>query len=93
MFIQKAIAMATFIALVLGLSDSAVSAERDPSMSSITSTSFGAIPVGAEIELFTLRNKQGMQAKIATNGGILTSLTVPDRNGGLTAISVKETCK
>ena len=36
-----------------------------------------------EVELYTLTNKSGMQATVATYGGILVSLLVPDSHGKL----------
>jgi aldose 1-epimerase len=42
---------------------------------------FGVTKEGKRVELFTLRNKNGMEAKITNYGGILVSLLVPDRNG------------
>lgn len=35
------------------------------------------------VELYTLRNRHGIQAQIATYGGIVASLRVPDRWGHL----------
>ena len=45
--------------------------------------SFGITPDGAKVELHTLRNVQGLEARITNYGGILISLTVPDRDGKL----------
>jgi aldose 1-epimerase len=45
--------------------------------------SFGATPSGAPVRRYTLRNRRGLEAKIMTYGGILTSLTTPDRQGRL----------
>ncbi len=42
---------------------------------------FGHTPDGEEVFIFTLSNKQGITAEIINYGGIVTSLTVPDRNG------------
>jgi aldose 1-epimerase len=36
---------------------------------------------GQNVSLYTLSNKNGMEARIANYGGIITSLKVPDRNG------------
>ena len=47
----------------------------------ITESAFGKLPNGTPIELYTLRNRHGMEATIMTYGGIVTSLKVPDRNG------------
>jgi aldose 1-epimerase len=42
---------------------------------------FGFLPDGREVDLYTLNNGNGMRAMITTYGGIVTSLTAPDRNG------------
>jgi len=51
------------------------------SNSSITKADFGKTPDGTSVEIYTLRNSKGMEAKIMTYGGIVTSLKVPDKNG------------
>jgi aldose 1-epimerase len=51
------------------------------STDTITSGSFGKMPDGTPIEVYTLRNSKGMEARICTYGGIVVSLTAPDRNG------------
>lgn len=48
-----------------------------------TKTSWGKTPDGAEVDLYTLTNKNGVQAAITTYGGAVVSLRVPDRNGSL----------
>lgn len=47
----------------------------------ITQETFGRLPDGREVELFTLTNPRGLRARIATLGGIVTELHVPDREG------------
>ncbi len=42
---------------------------------------FGTLPDGVAVKRYTLRNARGMEAKIATYGGIVTYLTAPDREG------------
>ena len=42
---------------------------------------FGATQDGTPVMAYTLRNQHGMEAKIVNYGGIIQSLTVPDRNG------------
>jgi aldose 1-epimerase len=44
---------------------------------------FGKTPDGTPVELYTLRNANGMTAKVMTYGAILTELDVPDKNGKL----------
>lgn len=51
------------------------------SRSSITRALFGHTNAGTPVDLYTLRNHNGMEARIATYGGIVTSLTAPDRKG------------
>ena len=42
---------------------------------------FGKTSNGETVELYTLKNSQGMEARVITYGGIIVSLKVPDRNG------------
>src|SRR5580658_10003661 len=44
---------------------------------------FGKMPDGKSVEIYTLRNTNGLEARIMTYGGTLVSLKVPDRNGNL----------
>lgn len=47
----------------------------------ITKQSFGKTAEGESVDIYTLRNAHGVEAKITNYGGIITSLKVPDRNG------------
>lgn len=49
--------------------------------SSVQKTSFGKLPDGTAVDLFTLTNANGLIAKITNYGTIITELHVPDRNG------------
>jgi aldose 1-epimerase len=42
---------------------------------------YGALQDGAQIDVLTLRNGNGMEVRAITYGGIITSLKVPDRSG------------
>ena len=53
---------------------------------SVTKHSFGKTPNGEEIDLYTLRNANGVETKITNYGGIVVSQTAPDRNGSLADI-------
>ena len=44
---------------------------------------FGKLPSGRAVDLFTLRNGNGLVARITNYGTILTELHVPDRHGRL----------
>lgn len=52
-------------------------------MTSISKTSFGSLPNGQQVFLYTVTNKNGIQMKIINYGGIITSLMTPDKNGVL----------
>lgn len=47
----------------------------------IVKEKFGTMKTGEEIYLYTLENKNGMQARIINYGAALVNLMVPDRNG------------
>lgn len=47
----------------------------------IEKSTFGKLPDGREVDLFTLRNKAGMEVKITNYGGYIVSLMAPDRAG------------
>jgi len=47
----------------------------------IEKTLYGKLPDGREIYQYTLLNKSGTTLKVLNFGAIVTSLTVPDRNG------------
>ena len=44
---------------------------------------FGTTPEGKEVDIFTLKNRNGMEARITNYGGIVVSLLVPDISGHL----------
>ena len=60
--------------LVLLLSVSHAAAQK------ITKASFGRTADGASIDIFTLTNRGGMEARITNYGAIVVSLTAPDRD-------------
>ncbi len=72
--------------LILGLS----ACDRPPAPQSapatvvaatVTHAPYGTLPDGTVVEAFTLSNAAGMTVKAITYGAIVTSVTVPDRNG------------
>lgn len=66
-----------FFALLLVLSSVLVAHAQ----ASVTKASFGKTADGENVDLYTLRNTKGVEAKITNLGGILVSLKVPDKNG------------
>jgi len=51
------------------------------SSSTITKAAFGKTPDGTPVDIYTLRNSKGAEARIMTYGGIVQKLTMPDKNG------------
>ena len=49
----------------------------------ITQADFGRMPDGTAIQIYSLTNKSGVQARITNYGGILVSLKAPDRHGAM----------
>ena len=56
------------------------------SRSTISKVDFGKTPNGKSVEIYTLRNARGAEARIMTYGGIVQSLIVPDKHGKLADI-------
>jgi aldose 1-epimerase len=50
--------------------------------------SFGSLPDGTPVDIYTLKNKGGLEARITTYGGILVSLKIPDRAGVLADVNL-----
>jgi aldose 1-epimerase len=82
------VAVAT-VAAVLGTGGSAVAAKHGHKHNqgqshghlSITRIPWGTAN-GQAVDLYTLRNSNGMTVKITNYGGVVQSIRVPDRNGG-----------
>jgi len=55
--------------------------ESTAALPEISEKPFGMLPDGRTAMLYTLQNDQQMMATITNYGGIITTLTVPDRNG------------
>jgi len=50
---------------------------------SITSQSYGTLPDGREVRLYTLTNSNGLSVEVMDYGAILVSLFVPDNKGNM----------
>jgi len=66
--------------VALGLAGCAALANRPET---ITKIPFGTAPDGTAVDLYTLHNNKGAEARISNYGGIVTSLKVRDRKGKL----------
>jgi aldose 1-epimerase len=49
----------------------------------LTKTEWGKTRDGESVEIFTLKNAKGVEARIINYGGIVVSLKVPDRSGAM----------
>jgi aldose 1-epimerase len=77
----KYIALAVLATAVL-ISGCATKSSTAPSaMAGITHDSFGTTTDGVPVEIYTLRNDNGMEVSLLTYGGIIQSIKVPDKNG------------
>lgn len=52
-----------------------------PNGSAITKADFGKTLDGKKVDIYTLRNTNGVEARICNYGGLVVSLKCPDRNG------------
>jgi aldose 1-epimerase len=83
-FIAAGMALTALCPLsVCALSTAAIAAQvaADSPQDSIVAAPFGKTRSGTAVQIYTLRNRHGMEARIATYGGVVTSLTAPDRHG------------
>jgi aldose 1-epimerase len=60
-------------------------AKEAPSEKSVSEAPFGSVN-GVEVKLYTLKNKNGLVAKITNYGGIVTELHTPDKSGKMADI-------
>jgi len=47
----------------------------------VTQSTFGAMPDGTKIDLFTLTNAHGVEVRVITYGAVIVSIKAPDRRG------------
>ena len=55
---------------------------------SMKSEPFGTLPDGTPVEIYTLTNRKGIEARVMTYGATLVSLRLPDRNGRLDDVNL-----
>ena len=68
----------SFAAIMLCLAAAAALAQAG-----VTKQSFGKTPSGENVDIYTLRNRNGVETQITNYGAIVVSLKVPDRNGAM----------
>ena len=82
-FINQAVAAAMLLAGVVlsGCSTPPCCCSTGATGKPIAGEPFGATRDGTPVQIYTLRNSKGMEARIMTYGGIVQNLTTPDKNG------------
>jgi aldose 1-epimerase len=75
----------TWAVVVVAIASAACLIGCAPALSKvqISKESFGAAPDGTPVDIYTLRNAKGFEAKITNYGGVVVSLKAPDRQGTL----------
>ncbi|GAC1446164.1 MAG: galactose mutarotase [Pyrinomonadaceae bacterium] len=61
---------------------------QKPARARIEKQTFGKLADGTPVDIYTLTNRRGAQARIITYGAIVASLTVPDRRGQLADVTL-----
>lgn len=79
----KVLAVAVAAAGLAGCSSMKCCSTSPAATSEITSQPFGTLADGTPIQIYTLRNAKGAEARICNYGGIVVSLKVPDNTGKL----------
>ncbi len=54
----------------------------------VEKSAFGALPDGTTVEAYTLKNRNGLKAKVITYGAIMTEFHAPDRTGRIADITL-----
>jgi aldose 1-epimerase len=72
---------AAALALLAGCRPGGLPASSSSTASSVTHAPFGTTPDGKPVEIYTLRNSKGAEARIMTYGGTVVSLKMPDKHG------------
>jgi aldose 1-epimerase len=84
--LSRRTAAALLLALLMPASRSIPAEKTAPSNAvqpNISRQSWGYTPDGSPVEIYSLRNANGMEVRVVTYGATVVGLTVPDRNGHL----------
>jgi aldose 1-epimerase len=80
MNLRKVVSLSIVFAFVSMFSWSGVEAKVKTKRNGVKKDSFGEVE-GRPVDIYTLTNSRGMEARITNYGGIVVSLKVPDKNG------------
>ena len=77
---------ASIALFVVTLASCSARIETSNSGNTAAKTTWGMTPDGKTVELYTLRNSKGAEARIMNYGGVVVSLKVPDRTGAFSDV-------
>jgi aldose 1-epimerase len=80
--LQMLVVIALLVSLLVGSACFALAASS-AAKPAIKKEAFGKTTEGKPVDVYTLTNSHGLEARVMNFGGILLSLRVPDRNGKL----------
>src|SRR5262245_37373078 len=58
------------------------------SLAALSHAPYGVTAKGEPVDVFTLRNANGMVVRVLTYGGVITEISVPDRKGSFANVVV-----
>lgn len=74
---------ASRLVIILAALAFACSPSKTSEQAVVSRAPYGTMPDGTPVEEFTVVNKNKLQMKVITYGGIISSLSVPDKNGNI----------
>lgn len=80
----KILTIVFFAVLLIGCNSN----DKEKEMIRIEKSEFGILPNGSQVDLYTLRNSQGMKVDIMNYGGTIVRWTAPDKDGNYDDITL-----
>lgn len=81
---RRALTLATYATLLAALAcapPAPTTRTSGAAGASVSRAAFGRAPDGKQVDVFTLRNANGLELRAITYGGIITAFRTPDRDG------------
>jgi aldose 1-epimerase len=78
--------LALLFVMCVGLTSSLLAGENQKAKARIDKRAFGKLEDGTPIEIYTLKNRNGLQVDITTYGGAVVTIKTPDRDGRMADI-------
>ena len=84
--VQRTGKLALLFVLSLGLTGPLLAGTTQSAKASIEKRVFGKLEDGTTIDIYTLKNRKGLQVEITTYGGAVVTIKTPDRRGRMADI-------